>query len=270
KSWEAWWKDNSSTVDLAKVELSDSGVRAYTLMTLLDGTGNNGKVIEQDASGKTRWSLTNLRYPIFAVKTRRDRVVIGGDYGNSVSERPPRGAVLWEKVFTGQVVSAQRLPSGNLFVAPRNQLVELTGTGKEVRTISRGSHDVLAAYRHRDGKISIASSNGQVQRLDSTGRMTSSFYVGSLSAIIGLKIHFLENGHVLAPNYSQSGVTEYDASGKNIWSANVYRPSSAHRMANGHTIVGTRFRPQVFELDKSGGTISTRATDGRPIYVEKR
>src|SRR5262249_36488211 len=161
---------NGTTVDLAKVEFGDSAGRAYTLMALLDNTGTTGKVTELDASGKTRWSITGLRYPVFAVKTRRDRVVIGEYYGNKVSERTTRGTVLWEKVFTTQVVAAQRLASGNLFVATRNQLVELTPTGKEIRAINRGSYDVLSAYRHRDGRISVATSNGQVQRLDSTGR----------------------------------------------------------------------------------------------------
>src|SRR5262249_47469869 len=156
-----------------------------------------------------------------------------------------------EKTFPTQVVSAQRLANGNLFVATRNQLIELDRGGKEVKTIDRASYDVLGAYRYRDGRMIIAANNGQVQRLDSTGRLSGSFYVGYLSTI-GLKVHFLENGHVLVPNYAQSKVVEYDGSGKSVWEAKVYRPNSVHRMANGHTIVGSRMRSQVYELDKSG------------------
>jgi HEAT repeat protein len=273
KSWETWWKDSSATIDLAKLNLDgyDPVGRGFTLMALLDTTGTNGKVVETDASGRTRWTIGNLRYPIFATKTRRDRVVIGEYYGNKISERSTRGTVIWEKIFTTQVVSAQRLANGNLFVATRNQLVELDRAGKEVKTINRSSYDLVGAYRYRDGRIIIAANNGQVQRLDSTGRLSSSFYVGYLSTV-GLKVHFLENGHVIVPNYAQSKVVEYDSSGKSIWEARVTRPNSVHRMANGHTIVGSRLQrqKQVTEIDKSGQVLNSWTTDGRPLYVEKR
>jgi HEAT repeat protein len=270
KTWEGWWKANAATVDLAKVEFGDSAGRGYTLLALLDNNGTTGRVIETDPAGKARWTIANIRYPILAVKTRRDRVLIGEFYGNKISERSTRGTVLWEKTFPSNVVAAQRLPSGNLFVATRNQFVELSPQGKDVRTIAvRNTFDIMGAHRHRDGRITMVSSNGQLLRLDSSGRQTGSFYVGASAPNPGLKVHILENGNVVVPNYVQNRVVEYDSTGKVVWQTSVVRPNAVHRAPNGSTIIGSRLRNQIHEVDRAGRS-TTRTVDGRPMYVEKR
>jgi hypothetical protein len=272
KAWDGWWKDAGDKLDLAKVDLGSVG-RGFTLLTLLDNTGNTGRVQQWDSSGKVRWTLSGLRYPVHASMTRRDRVLICEYYGNRVTERDLKGKVLFDKTITGQqILSAQRLANGNTFIAARNLLVEVDRTGKEVKSITR-PYDVIAAHRHKDGKITIITTGQQLVRLDKDGKQTNSFNVGFVSAIVGLKPHFLPKGGVIVPDYSQGRVREYDASGKMVREHNIgfqNRPTSVTRLPNGNLLIGTNFRKRIFEIDKDGKEVSSKTTDGRPIFVDRR
>jgi hypothetical protein len=268
RSWEAWWKEAGGKIDLAKVDFEGVG-RGHTLIATLD-VGTTGKVQELDNAGKVRWTIGDLRYPIFASLSRRDRVLICEYSGNRVTERDFKGNVLWEKrVAVSQLQSARRLRNGNIFISARNLLVEVDRSGKEVKSMTR-PFDVLSAERHDDGTTSIVTTGGQCIQLDSAGRQTNSFNVGLVSTTIGTRCCFLPKGGVIIPDYLRSKVREYDASGKMIWEADVMRPNSVTRLPNGHTLVGSRLRNRIVELDKTGREVSGQTVTGRPIFVDRR
>jgi len=267
--WRGWWKDNGDKIDLAKVDLDDVG-RGYTLVGLMSTARGRGAVIELDHDGRVRWRIDNLDYPVHVARPRRDRVLISEYATNRVSERDLKGNILWQRNVGTQVLSAQRLPNGHTFVASRNSLTELGRAGNTVKTITR-PFDVLAAHRDKEGKTTVVTSNGTCLKLDRSGEQISSFNVGPLSSSIGFGVHFLPRGGVVVPDYIRRKVREYDAAGKLVWEASVVdSPSAVVRLSNGNTLVASRLRNRIFEINKDGREVSSQTVEGRPIFVDRR
>ena len=276
KSWENWWKEKGEKIDLAKIDLTGTG-RA-TLVALLNtnvgggrGRFNNGSVMELDSNGKVRWEIKDLMYPVHVSKHRRDRVMICEYQRNRVTERDLAGTVLWEKQVNGQVVSAERLPNGHLFIVTRNQIFELNPKGEEIYNIPRPAHDCLSAKKMKDGKIHMVSSQGFFFKLESsTGREISRFNIQGINVPLGYAAHFLPRGGVLVPDYNGSKVREYDASGKMVWEADVANPGAVVRLSNGNTLVATRSSNNLLEINKAGKEVKRTPTNGNPLFVDRR
>jgi outer membrane protein assembly factor BamB len=271
-AWEAWWRDNGARADLSKLE-GTTVLRNFTVIAVrnIRGPINNSKVMEIDKTGRTRWEISGLRYPVFAQVVKGDRVLIAEPSNlNRVSERTFKGEIIWQKTLPTQVVSAQRLANGNTFVVGRNQLIELDRTGKEVKVITRPSFDVVAAAKDRDGTIGIVTNTGQFYRLDAAGKQLKNFSVGFLSTGWGTNIQLLPRGRVLVPQTNTNRVVEYDENGRIVWSASVAQPNSVRRLPNGHTLVTTRFNSRVVELDKNGRQVWSHNVDGYAQYADRR
>ena len=275
KSWENWWKEKGEKIDLAKADLTAGG--RYTLVTVTTNNdfgrgrgGSNGSVMELDNNGKVRWEITDLMYPVHVSKHRRDRVMICEYQLNRVTERDLSGKVNFNKVVGGQIVSAERLTNGNIFIVTRNQMLELDPKGAELRNIPRNAYDCLSAKKMKDGKIHMVSSSGFFAKLDENGREISRFSIGNVSTPLGFNAYFLPKGGVIIPDYSNNKVREYDASGKMIWEATVQVPGAVVRMSNGNTLVATRGSSHLIELDKGGKEVKRQDTKGIPIFVDRR
>ncbi|MFO0877304.1 MAG: hypothetical protein U0840_08000 [Gemmataceae bacterium] len=266
--WQQWWKDNADKIDLARVDFS-GGYRGYTLLSTVNAARTTtGVVAELDATGKPRWKIENLNYPVYASMVRRDRVLICEYYGNRVTERDLRGTVLWTKHVGNQVLAAVRLPTGNTFIATRQQLLEVDREGKEVKVINR-PFDILAAHRHKDGSFSLLTTAGSMVRLDAEGKQTNSFLIGPLTGAIGFRAHFLPSGGVVVPDYARSKIREYDASGKMIWEADAFRPNCVVKLPNGNVLYASRIRGAIVEIDREGKEITRREVEGRPLFLDR-
>jgi hypothetical protein len=275
KAWENWWTDNKGTVDLARVDFTPSG-HGYTLVGVLAlvgkrVVGTSNKVLVMDASMKVKWEIDNLNYPVYACMTRRDRALVCEYNGNRVVERDSKGRTVWEKRLTSQPVHAQRLSNGNTFIATRYQLLEVDRGGREVKTITRSSHDILSACRHKDGSFTVLSSTGQCIKLDSTGRQTRAFRVGYMYPI-GLKAAYLPKGSVVVPDYSSNKVREYDSTGRTVVEFTSYRPNSVTKLANGNYLVCSRLNNTLIEYDKEGRQVTAHSVPGavRPVFAERK
>src|SRR5262249_22540670 len=135
QEWEAWWKDASPKFDLKKIDFEGAG-RNYTLIGM-QGYSNNkrytGRLIEMDKDGKAKWEIEDLLYPVYACKTKRDRVLICEHNGNKVTERDTKNnKIIWKKEGLSQPVSCERLNNGNTFIATRNEMMEVDRDGKVV------------------------------------------------------------------------------------------------------------------------------------------
>lgn len=270
EAWRRWWADHGASIDLAKIDLDAVG-RNHMLVTTMNVAGSaSGSVMELDSSGKVRWRIGGLSYPVSASRPRRDRVLICEYCINRVSERDLKGKVVWEKVLPTQVVAADRLRGGGTFVVARKGLMELDRAGNPVKTINRAAFDVLTAHRHRDGSYTVLTTTGTCERLDSSGKPTGSFSIGFLGSPIGFRAHFLPSGGIVVPVYSQSKVREYDAAGKVVWEIDAYRPNAVVRLANGNTLIASRMRNRIWEVDRTGKEVTGWTTDGRPLFVDRR
>ncbi len=267
EQWDAWWKEHGKNVDLAKLD-DARRLLGYTLLTQMDLTNATGRVTETDQTGKVRWQIEGLRYPVDAQVLRGgDKILVCEYTGRTVTERNLKGEVLWTKAVAGILLSARRLPNGNTFIALRTQLLEVDHDGKEVRAINR--NDIVAAVKLRNGDIGIVTTLGKYVRLDTTGKELKSFAVGQMMTIAG---HFevLPNGHVLVPQYTAGRVVEFDADGKEVWTANIQQPTCVTRLPNGNTLVASRLQRYVVELDRTGKEVSRTVAEGRPTSIERR
>jgi hypothetical protein len=224
--------------------------------------------MELGRDGKPRWQIDGLIYPLDAHVVANNRVLVAEYSANQVTERTFKGDILWKKDVQ-MPLCCQRLPNGNTFIACQNQILELDRTGKEVVSIGRPTHDVMAAQKLRNGQIVVLTNTGALIRMDATGKETSSQTLHAMQ-ILGGSIDVLPNGHVLIPQYRTSKVVEYDAEGKIAWEASVIRPISAYRLPNGQTLVGTLNQSKIIELDRAGKQVSEKQAEGRIMKVRRR
>jgi HEAT repeat protein len=279
KQWENWWKEAEGRIDLAKLDLTGTG-QGYTLIGVV-APPNVGKLQELDYTGKVRWTINNLNYPVHACKIRRDRVLICEYLNNHVTERDLKGKILWE-TRVAQPISAQRLPNGNTFIAMRQQLLEVDKTGKEVKVITSAfgaAGFIVAAERHKDGTITYITRQGQCQKLDRDGRQVRSFSVASAGRVramfpaTGLKCDFLPKGGILVPDYMANTIREYDATGKLLWEKGLgvrIRPTAVMRLSNGHTLVGSMYTNRIIELDKDGKEVANKPAEGQVMFIGRK
>ena len=99
-NWLGWWKEHGAKLSLDKVDL-DKRQLGYTVLALF-GAGANGCVREVDRSGKIRWQLDNLAYPVEAQVLPRDRVLIAEYRSRQVTERDLKNQVLWQYQAPGR------------------------------------------------------------------------------------------------------------------------------------------------------------------------
>src|SRR5262249_16216523 len=113
---------------------------------------------------------------------------------------------------------------------------------------------------------------GQVTRTNKDGKDIKSFNTNTGGGIYYLS-HFdvLPNEHVVIPNFSYNKVSEYDGSGKEVWSATVTQPVSAKRLPNGNTLVSSLNPSKVVELDKAGKVgWESKETFRQPMQATRR
>jgi hypothetical protein len=273
-AWQKWYKDSGSKIDLAKIEMNPP-IKGYTIVGMMAlgkggrrGWVQEGKVVELDKAGKVRWEIKGLSYPTFAKVVRHDRVLIC-EWNGQVSERTFKGEVKWKKTLVGQMLGAQRLRNGNTFFYTRSELMEVDRNGKEVRKMTR-PYDVLSAHREKTGGTCILTTGGRFIRLDRSGKEVKSFGITGVYQIIGTNMQILPRGRVLVPLYSASKVAEYDAKGKEVWSASVQWPNSVRRLRNGQTLVASQSTRKVILLDKKGKEVWSKTMEGWVYYADRR
>jgi HEAT repeat protein len=265
QAWSAWWADRGPQVELPAVNrfAARAVYHGYTVVTL----PQSGQVIELGTDAKPRWQVSGLSNPFDAEVLPGQRVLVAEYGGNRVTERNLRGEVLWQKQVN-LPLSAQRLPNGNTFIVTRNQLLEVDRGGKEVLSLGRNMHDVMAARKLRDGQIVLVTQSACL-RLDSAGKEQKSFALPN-----GVGSHHIDigpQGNVLIPMGWMNKVYEYDADGKTIAEVDTQQPMSAARLPNGHTLVASQvWPPKVIELDKSGKAVWEYQPPTQPGRVKRR
>ena len=141
--------------------------------------------------------------------------------------------------------------------------------GKEVFTHTRPASDIMAGQKLRNGQIVYITNTGNMVRLDSTGKELKTVAVPPIQAF-GSNIDVLSNGRILAPQYSNNKVAEYDSDGKVVWEATIQQPTCVQRLPNRHTLVGSMYTGQMTELDRQGKVLSQESLVGRVTHIRRR
>ena len=275
-AWTKWHDKHHETLDLAKqLAKSDLGftVITSTMLGVKAGKVNNSSQVFELGAGPERarrWEFDGPRYPVDVQIVGPDRLLVAEYIDNRVTERDFKGKIL--KTFPAQLATGcQRLANGQTLIVSRQILKIVDREGKETFSWAPQPFNIAAGYGLRNGQVAVATSDGRCRLLDPQGRELKSIQVGPIY-IMGGSIEVLSNGHILAPLYSQNSVAEFDWTGNKLWQAQVVRPTSATRLANGNTLVtcGMTMPGRVLEIDKNGKEVWSLAVEGRYVCARRR
>ncbi len=263
--WLTWWKEHGAKVDLTAFD-EFGKLRGYTTVVLLD----EGKILDLGADNHVRWRIDGLMFPLDVQVLDDQRVLVAEYHARRVTERRTSdGGIIWSKPVEEGPLVAQRLHTGNTFVATDQHLFEFDKTGNEVWHLDLSEdedHKILKAMKLLSGEIACLRSDGRIVRLNAKGKEVSSFEVNLGTRLYGGRIQMLPTGRVLLPHNAEDKVVEYDSRGKAVWEVAVEKPIAALRLSNGNTLV-TSMLPAIgaVEFNRFGQEVwsyrqSTRVT----------
>jgi HEAT repeat protein len=261
--WEKWWKDNSPGIDWKRlsVEPPTLGLTLVCEAHLPDG----GRVFECGADGQARWTI-KCNNPIDAQMVSGNRVLIADCHGGKVFEADRDGKELWTHTCNTPI-SVQRLPGGNTFIASHTEICEVKRDGSKVYSFARGGY-VYYARKMRGGTITVASGDGILAEVDTTGKELWRLSLGGMGNWAGVEV--LSGGRYLVARSGANEVVEVDRTGKVLWKVGVRNPNSATRLKNGHTLVSSHDDKCVYEFDRSGKEVWKRSVEGNTFRSRRR
>ena len=205
------------------------------------GTPQGGRIIatyrdravtEYDASGKQVWQKTGLAgAPMCVARLDNGNVLAGFSAvvkrksAGKVIEIDRKGKTVREINLTGSPVDIQRLPNGNVLVTVYNkrEIIEFDSAGKEVWKLE-GLRHPRSARRLANGNTLVSIySDRKIVEYDRDKKevwsTTLPFY--PMRAIA------MDNGNIMVAH--NTGVSEIDRQGKDVWSARIGNVTSIER-----------------------------------------
>jgi hypothetical protein len=251
--WLGWWEKNRDSVDLTRLEGAPA-MLGHTLVVLRNTSGIGGQVLEINDKQAVVWRIDGLQQPMDAVVVGKDRVLIADFSSHNVVERDFNGKTIWTKNVM-LPVSVQRLPDGHTIVVSRERVVDWDDGQHETVVARRAQQDIVAATKARTGEVVLITQGGNCIRLDpkTNKEISPSFTLGGRQLYGYGAVEVLPNGHILTT--LQSGVAEFDTTGRQHWQAAFARPTSVQRLPNGNTLVCSTSLREVAELDRNGKVV---------------
>jgi hypothetical protein len=267
KAWLDWFTKHQQSLDLAAA-LSSREIGGTVICCTATKVNTRNQIFEIGSDQVTRWDFDGPRYPIDLQILGPNRLLIAEYFDRRVSERDCKGNLLWQ-VPVVMPIACQRLPNGHTFIATRQLLMVVDRDGKEVFTCFQQNTSITTAQRLANGQIVVVTTGGRCHLLDPRGKELKSFQMGPVYTLGG-NVEVLPTGRILAPQYSQNCVAEFDWQGNKLWQAAVNRPIAVSRLANGNTLVTCSLDYRVVEIDPAGQTVWTYQTEGRPFRARRR
>jgi hypothetical protein len=265
-AWEKWYRDNGEGIDLKKLK-EEPPFLGLTVIAYQDQNTGQGKILEQDKAGKTRWEFTGINMPITDVQVLpNERVLIPEMNAARVTERNKKGEIVWTKQIQ-QPVSAQRLVNGNTVIATRNGVFEFNAKGEQVFAHNRPRWDIWSVKKHRNGEYILFTQMALV-RVNAQGKEVGSFPIGRTYTYSSFDI--LPNGNVLLPMTRTNKVVEYKLDGTEVSSITSNFPTGVQRLPNGNTLVTSMNYRTIIEYDKTGKQVTQTQVQGNPYAAVRR
>lgn len=268
EAWRTWWKEANTKIDPARLEKSVDAL-GDTLIVLLD----RGTVQYLDGANQPRFVIDRLDFPLDAQILPDERVLVSEHGGGRVTERNKKNEIVWEKKIDQPLV-AQRLASGNTFIATASSLSEVDKTGKDVWTyIPPGGERIMRAQVLKSGEIALIIQQNvgvtRFQLLDKNRKEIRGFGVDIRTS--GGRIDVQPNGNILIPENGNNRVLEYDKNGQVVGEFSVEAPIMAMRLPNGN-LLATSMNPAVgaVEFDRKGKKIWDYRSDTRVTRAFRR
>lgn len=252
EEWTKWWTANEAKVDLARLD-SDSSF-GLTIVCETPLRGGLGRIVALGGDAKERWKVTGINFPMDAVPLAGKRILIAEHNRNQIVEREIDGKEIWRETIN-QPVNVGRLPNGTTWAVGRNQIIEWErgdkANKKHVFDFVRNEYDIVAGARTKNGEYVLLTQGQQLLRIDRKGSITKTIGLDGNGVNYNASVDITPGGKALVTLMNK--LTEYDLeSGKAGWSANYQFATSAVRLRNGNTLVGSQNTAQIVELDKDG------------------
>jgi hypothetical protein len=252
-AWEAWWQAEGTGLDLARAEKAPRRP-GLLLLCVRDKQGDTeaGRVYLTGCDGRPRWQLAGLELPLTSVHLLPGGRVLLVETTDWARERDLAGKVHWEtQPEHGNLVSCQRLLSGNTLLASDRQFLVVKPDGTPVQSHTVSDFRIRGVASWDKGRFACVDTDGVVREVNTeTGQAAR---VGRLDVSAQFWLSWAEplpDGGYLAGGGRLGKVLEADAAGKTVRRWDVASAKHAARLRNGHTLLAGARR--LAEVDGSG------------------
>ncbi len=240
-------------------EIERELVLARMGLTLIADT-YGGRVIEIDAKGTVRWSITGLNQPVSVQRLSGGRTLVAERAGGRVTVYGRDKKVLWRMADLGHVWCAVRLPNGNTLITSCG--AELFSQGKVIE-VDKDKKVVwetaeLAAPRScqrlaNGHTLIVERANNRVIEMDKDKKIV--WKKEGLNAPLGATR--LANGNTLISEWSPPRILEVNAKGEPVWrfGRDLGGTGDAQRLPGGHTLITDFVKNRIIQVDAKGNLI---------------
>ncbi|MSR32730.1 MAG: hypothetical protein EXR99_14630 [Gemmataceae bacterium] len=259
KEWLAWQKKGPK-IDPVKLEAAAKSL-GQTLVILLD----QGEALYLGKNNAVLWKIDNLQFPLDAQVLPNNRFLFTEHQGNRVTERNPKGEILWEKKVEGPV-AAVRLENGHTFIACKTQALIFGPKGEEISRFSPANGEtIMKGVPLPQGGFALIQATPQggsrYVRYNKEHKETAALDVDVRTS--GGRFDVLSNGNLLITEIYNNKVMEFSPAGKQVWSYECDQPVAAVRLPNGNTLVTSMTQMRAFEITREGAEVWTFKAETR-------
>ena len=268
-AWNTWWQKEGTQIVLTPGAKTQEALKNFLVVESFNQEKKSGRVFLITPSGKTLWEIANLSNPTDAFLLPNNKILITEQGANRITERDTKGNISWEKSATNPFLS-QRLSNGNIFIASRNKIVEVSRNGNEIFSFSYPNETILAACKTRTNEYALLSYNGVFLKLDSKGNEVSKSRI-PFPTNFGINGGAItQNDRVLVSIPTLNKIMEFNFSGQATWESTITMPGIPTKLPNGNLVAPSLNGSKIVEIQMDGKIIYEIAPNSyRSIKVGK-
>ena len=268
-AWNTWWRKEGHQLVLTPGAKIQETLKNFLVVESFNQEKKSGRVFFINPSGKTLWEIANLSNPTDALLLPNNKILITEQGANRITERDTKGNISWEKSATNPFLS-QRLSNGNIFIASRNKIVEVSRNGTEIFSFSYPNQTILAACKTRTNEYALLSYNGVFLKLDSKGNEVSKSRI-PFPTNFGINGGAItQNDRVLVSIPTLNKIMEFNFSGQSTWESTITMPGIPTKLPNGNVVAPSLNGSKIVEIQMDGKIIYESAPNSyRSIKVGK-
>ena len=167
------------------------------------------------------------------------------------------GAQVWSHPVAEQANDVWRLSNGNVVYAHKSGATEVTPDHKIVWDHKCPAGYEIHAVQPLENHRMMVMQGGPIPHIleidTATDKIEKDIVLTTNSMF--RQIRKTAAGTYIVPHFNQNKVSEYNADGKEIWSAPAQTPWSAVRLKNGNTLISGGGSKYVREVNQQGATV---------------
>ena len=244
-----WLEANKGKIQLIKSTTSKLS-NPILLVENMNPEKKSGRVLLMGEKGGILWEINNLNSPNDA-KFNQGRVLISEAGNNRVTERDIRGNVLWEKQIQNPFY-VQKTSNGNIFIAARNEILELDSKGKEIFKHSVSGQTILAARKSGPTEYHVLQYSGNLVKINSKGSELSKVII-PFPTNFGLNgATLLADGKILVSIPTINKIMEFSDRGNLLHEYDSTAPGIATRNMDGTILASNLQANKLVKIRRDG------------------